>query len=414
MKKILIAIMMLIATSSVAFAAANPFSDVPRDHWSYDAVQQLADDGIIEGYGDSTYRGDRLMTRYEMAQATARAIANADAKHQVIIDKLSAEFSEELNNLGVRVSNLEKHADMVKWNGKVRYTYRSERFNGIKLNDNQLLLRLEPSIEINDNFTAHVRLDAYHNMKEDYDKEHENKVILQHVYVNGNFGKVNASLGKMPVNNSIIFNNDEDSFSGVKVGVLGKNSVELGAGRYSGKYADNLYFNGNGDTANYQFIQYKHNTGKFVGGAEFQALKSKNLESFAYTKNANKNHARVWGVNAKYAFDKNVAFSAVYSKNTSADYRNNAWQLQLDYKGINPERKNSYGVYAAYRNLGENTVFGSHFDAMRAGQKGFEVGAKYVPFKNVITSIKYFKGKNDSALNRNNAKTLFGRIEFLF
>ena len=40
-------------------AAANPFSDVPRDHWAYDAVTQLAADGVVEGYGDGTFRGDR-------------------------------------------------------------------------------------------------------------------------------------------------------------------------------------------------------------------------------------------------------------------------------------------------------------------------------------------------------------------
>ena len=66
---------LLVGTTSTAFAAANPFEDVPVDHWAYDAVAQLAADGVIEGYGDGTYRGDQAITRFEMAQMVARAMA---------------------------------------------------------------------------------------------------------------------------------------------------------------------------------------------------------------------------------------------------------------------------------------------------------------------------------------------------
>ena len=103
----------ILGGSGTVSAAANPFSDVPADHWAYDAVSRLAADGVIEGYGDGTYRGDKNITRYEMAQMIARAMAKSDvsAKNKALIDKLAAEFSDELNNLGVRVANLEKHAD---------------------------------------------------------------------------------------------------------------------------------------------------------------------------------------------------------------------------------------------------------------------------------------------------------------
>jgi len=66
---------MVSGAASIAFAAANPFEDVPADHWAYDAIAQLAADGVIEGYGDGTYRGDQEITRYEMAQMVARAMA---------------------------------------------------------------------------------------------------------------------------------------------------------------------------------------------------------------------------------------------------------------------------------------------------------------------------------------------------
>ena len=66
---------MVIGAASTTFAAANPFSDVPADHWAYDAVTTLANDGVIEGYGDATFKGSQKITRYEMAQMVAKAMA---------------------------------------------------------------------------------------------------------------------------------------------------------------------------------------------------------------------------------------------------------------------------------------------------------------------------------------------------
>ena len=66
MKKTLVSALttaLVVGAASTTFAAANPFSDVPRDHWAYDAVAQLAADGVVEGYGDGTFRGDRNITR---------------------------------------------------------------------------------------------------------------------------------------------------------------------------------------------------------------------------------------------------------------------------------------------------------------------------------------------------------------
>ena len=100
---------LVIGAASTTFAAANPFTDVPTGHWSYDAVAKLAQDGVIEGYGDGTFRGDKAITRYEMAQMVAKAMAKSDvsAADKAAIDKLAAEYSTELNNLGVRVGELE-------------------------------------------------------------------------------------------------------------------------------------------------------------------------------------------------------------------------------------------------------------------------------------------------------------------
>jgi hypothetical protein len=56
--------------------AADPSATVPFDHWAYDAVKQLCEKGVIIGYPDGSFKGDRAMTRYEFAMAISRLIEN--------------------------------------------------------------------------------------------------------------------------------------------------------------------------------------------------------------------------------------------------------------------------------------------------------------------------------------------------
>ena len=153
---------LLVGVTSTAFAATNPFEDVPADHWAYDAIAQLAADGVIEGYGDGTYRGNQEITRFEMAQMVARAMAKGGG-NKALLDKLAAEFADELNSLGVRVANLEKKVDNVKFTGTVRYRYITSRVNaeGVmkRTSDQYLTLRLEPSMKMNEHWTGHARID---------------------------------------------------------------------------------------------------------------------------------------------------------------------------------------------------------------------------------------------------------------
>ena len=97
----------MLLASGVSEAAQSPFKEVPQDHWAYDAVAQLAADGVLEGYGDGTFQGDKAITRFEMSKMVARAMAveqkkGVNAEDKALIEKLSAEFGDELKNLGVR------------------------------------------------------------------------------------------------------------------------------------------------------------------------------------------------------------------------------------------------------------------------------------------------------------------------
>lgn len=68
------------------------FPDVPANHWAYEAVSKLAGNGIVEGYPDGDFHGDRTMTRYEMAQVIYKALKKGGAVDQ----KLVKEFNKEI------------------------------------------------------------------------------------------------------------------------------------------------------------------------------------------------------------------------------------------------------------------------------------------------------------------------------
>ncbi len=110
MKKLALVLLMVAALTIPALA--NPFVDVPLTHWAYDAVQTLAAKGVVIGYPDGTFGGQRTLTRYEFAEATARLLAYVEQYGGIredveILSKLAVEFADELASLGVTVADLE-------------------------------------------------------------------------------------------------------------------------------------------------------------------------------------------------------------------------------------------------------------------------------------------------------------------
>ncbi|MDR3561028.1 MAG: S-layer homology domain-containing protein [Negativicutes bacterium] len=226
-----------LSIASTALAAdANAFSDVPANHWSYAAVNQLAKAGIVDGYGDKTFRGDKTITRYEMAAIVAKAVAKedkADDAQKAMIDKLAKEYSGELKGMNVRLSKLEQNS--VKVNGDVRVRYqgnwdaRDFQINSTTINHDpvqreQERVRLNVSAPINKDVDATVRLSA-----QSYDRE---DLPPWAGYTNGSFG----------------FDVAKVTFKNVLGGSaeLGRNTLTIG----QGLIADTP---GNFDSAKYSF-----------------------------------------------------------------------------------------------------------------------------------------------------------------
>ena len=423
MKKTMVAALaaaLTVGAASTTFAAANPFSDVPRDHWAYDAVTQLAADGVVEGYGDGTYRGDRNITRFEMAQMVAKAMAkeNVPVSDKALIDRLAAEFADELNNLGVRVSNLEKHADMVKFTGYLRYDYISDRHEKpnkdgkTKVNTDRVRFRLFPSAEVNDHWTVNARLDTQYFMN----KDDSSSMSLGRAYADGTYGKFNVKLGKMDLYSGADDGLTMDTaISGATVSFGNVVKAKIAAGRVSDDSVSHKDDRSNGtDTAaNYQGIDLTYGAGKLTAGAGYQKINNNVFKGLSsYTKNADSDKAHIWSVGGKYVFDKNVALKASYAKNTEADKYASARSFELDYKGAKKSDMGSWGAYVAYRHLGKYVSFAPTYNVLGNGQKGWAVGASYTLFKNVTTMAEYFRGKDIE--DNKKASKLFARVQFSF
>ena len=416
---------LVVGAASTTFAAANPFSDVPADSWAYDAVTTLAADGVIDGYPDGTYQGQNTMTRYEMAQIVARAMAKTDLEKadKALVDKLAAEFAEELDNLGVRVADLEKKSDNVKWGGELRYRY-YDIDRDSRLGDethNKVLFRLEPKAYIGDSgWTANARLDYEMNLSSD---ENNDGVEVDRAWVEGPLFGATVQAGRVPLFTAqgLMF---DDRISGGTI-AFGSDEFKttLAAGRYNRDHDDvdtTLGENVRDITAEYYGVQFDYTPNDNLAlNAGYTALTGidvnyfNNLDGMAKPAYGDDNTANIWYVGGKYAFDKNVAFVGEYAQNTDADDEDQAWTAELQYKGANVSDAGSWGMYAGYRQIEAYAAIAPTYDdIIGAGYKGAVVGAMYVPAENILATIEYFDG--EETYSGKDASKFFANVDFFF
>lgn len=413
---------LVVGAASTTFAAANPFSDVPADSWAYDAVTTLAADGVIDGYPDGTYKGQNTMTRYEMAQIVARAMAKTDLEKadKALVDKLAAEFAEELDNLGVRVADLEKKSDNVKWGGELRYTYTNVKDDAglpnVDNDGNELLFRLDPKAYIgNSGWTANARIDYTVDIDTD---SNGNDATVDRIYVEGPLFGATVQAGKLPVFTAQGLVMD-DPISGAQV-AFGSDvfNTTIAAGRYNETHESFGVKNGKDITAEYYGVQFDYTPNdKLAFNAGYTALNNVDVISNYGLPIPVTGDLGIWYAGGKYAFDKNVAFVGEYAKSDADDY-DTAWTAELQYKGADIADAGSWGMYAGYRSIDALSVIHQTYDdIIDAGYKGAVVGVKYVPAENILATVEYFDGKNIIADDLNmdsDASKFFGRVDFFF
>ena len=402
-KSLVLAMAMALGVTASAYAA-NPFSDVPADHWAYDAVNKLAAEGVVDGYPDGTYGGDKLMTRYEMAQIVAKAMAKG-----ANVDKLAAEFADELDSLGVRVANLEKKADNVKITGQIRASYKdvSGDQDG---HAGQLRSRFFVNGTINEDWTYTGR---FHNIQE-YDNETgDDDVYLNWAFVSGKVGGIKMDAGRQDFTYADVVDVRGD---GVKLAY--GNDVKV----------TGWVFKGNSD------LEMISDDRIYVAGVEtaFGAVDTAVRYYRADTEFDNEIvEVALSGEIAKDLTLRGSWFNGTVDDKAETlaggDVDTNGWLVGLSYGGAKASKVGSWGVYANYSDRPFATYLlptnmsgyaDSPYDktidaaATADGYKGFEVGANVTLAKNIVAGVKYFDLEEREG--NKDAQTLWSEVVFTF
>ena len=394
-KSLVLAMAMALGVTASAYAA-NPFSDVPAGHWAYDSINKLAAAGVIEGYGDATFGGDKLMTRYEMAQIVAKAMAKG-----ANVDKLAAEFADELDNLGVRVANLEKKADNVKITGQIRFrNVHDYKATGDK-DATTLRTRLWVNGQINDDW-------SYTGMLQNEQKFDDNTgnedTDLKRAYLNGKLGGLAVTAGRWDevANTGNIADLTGDGVKvsyGEKVKVWG---AALKANEATEAPADRVYLAGVNTT---------------IGVVDAYAMYAKgNGQVGGITGDDNKEIYNV-GASLDVAKDLNLAGEYMwgdkaYNEKVSKD----GWVATLSYKGAEAATPGSWGLSATYYDQPVNAVLAPTTDAEQflteGGYKGWGVTANYAFAKNIVGEVSYYD--TEAKASNSDKNLLYADLFFTF
>ena len=384
MKKQFAAIFAATAVLGVTTAfAANPFSDVTPDSWAYQAVSQLAAAGIVNGYPDGTFKGQNDITRYEMAQMVAKAMANQDranAEQQAMINRLADEFSNELNNLGVRVARLEDRVGNVKVTGDARLRYRDAEHAKSTVDARA---RLQFNAKVNDRTDAVVRVTSGSFELGDATNGGNANATIDRAYVNHKFGE----------------------------------HVSVMAGRFNQVIGGGLAFDGTFDGAQLNVgndkIMAQAAYGYMVSG-EFEGLTKEENVTNTYLSLTGKvgKHAMVGGFYNRFNADESD-YKNVYGFNADANYKkvwvggewlrasgadkSQAWTAGVGYGNYDIKKAGTWDVKGQYFNQKENApiVDSTWNQKYGADSKGWLATVDYALQNNVGLSAYYgFDWKN--------------------
>ena len=340
MKKILALAAVAALTAGVSAYAANPFSDVTADDWAYQAVSDLSAQGVVEGYPDGTFKGERNMTRYELAQIVARLMAKEDqlnAQQQATLDKLAGEYADELANLGVRVSNLEKKVGNISWSGDARMRYIASSSDKVA-DKYDGRIRLTVKGQVNDATYVQGRIAT--NMYFKDAGTDDGNTTMERLFVNHNFGeKTSVVLGRQDLT---VFGGLEydDAFDGAKLAYNdGKFDAYAAFGQLNAEKFDSedVAFGGLG----YDFGAAKLNAAYF----NFAGL-DKNTYKFD----------SIWGANLVVPVDNFSVFGEYWDSN--ADKADTTWQAGLGYSTLDAAKPGTFALNVAYNRVGAGAYLG--------------------------------------------------------
>ena len=425
MKKILALAAVAALTAGVSAYAANPFSDVTPDDWAFQAVSDLSVQGVVEGYPDGSFKGERNMTRYELAQIIARLMAKEDqlnAEQQATLDKLAGEYADELANLGVRVANLEKKVGNISWSGDARMQYQHHK--ALDLKDGKIQstdnaddwtgrMRINVSGQVNDQVSVEGRLATNMYFKNAGDDDGDTTMEKIHVVYQPtdafsiDLGRTSAGLSQTG-----IFMDDDGQYDGIVAAYdNGKFNLSAGYGRVGGGV----------DVGDVNLIDYHDYENWFVKAGTKVGDKV-DLSAF-YTQYASKSASKdladglttlglkskaanvaVWGVGAGVDLGGGFVLDGDYIKHAdNLTDKAAMWTAGLTYGEVDTDKVGSWSLGVHYVDADRLAYLGGvsawdmtdHLDySLWSGMKFWQAKAGVALQKNVeLDAYYYFGGK---------------------
>jgi len=430
---VMLTLIFILGIAGTAFAA-NPFSDVPAGHWAYSAVNRLAAAGIIDGMGDGTFQGERVMTRYEMAEFIARAIARQDkatAEQKALIDKLAQEFAGELQSIGVRVQRLEENANkiVISGNATVRYDHQSDVSKGATAYADRKYIGLD--------------INAVYNIDDGWAVGYESEWLRK-------FDDPSYSTGD---NQNMSAQHEQRYITSGKHFMVGKHFYAPGYGlALNGSIQGVQYTTGTDDLTAVVNLAHTSPTAKINGTMNKSAdLKTAELiwalnpsthirADYERVENVSNytGHTEYSGIGADTKLG-DLQLTAAVSKvdlDTDSSYDGKAYLAKLQYKAADKDVAHTGDFFVAYtklpveNTLDQNDIYTYNHDGSTAEKtnrdnyltnfKGTQVGFHYVPMKNTLVTVWYMTGKTieaDSTYNfaaGDSVKIVRAQAQFFF
>lgn len=394
--------------------AANQFSSIPLDHWAYQSIHKLHQEGIIEDLNNA----DRSLTRYEAAQIVARAMTKNASTPE--LKKLITEFTPELNSLGVRIARQESKVD-IGWEWLLQYR---SVFNGSKYmeptNDDFILrTRLSLNGRINNNWTSHIMLQNIQNMSSNSSgTSSESELSLLRAAATGQFDKLQVQVGRFAYfdKDAMIFNIE---INGIQFDYTAGNlKTTVSYGTSTAIPRSNMQTD----------LSSKANPGITTAGLalDWQASKRFALSGGFY------NHkiapigtyegvrVNVYDLMSMYQVN-DWKFSAMYlgaNKDIGRGDDRHGYTFRIAYGGFDFRKKGSYLLQANYFKFPTYTYYGSPYavedlGASLCGAKGINIVADYIVEENFRIRTAYTNATDLShKANRTTVYTIYAQFYF--
>lgn len=417
-KQVVCTLATALAVTSLSAFAANPFVDVPSDSWAYQSVVELADAGIIQGVDGQYFQGHRSITRYEAAEMVAKAMAHMDkasVEQRALINKLADEYADELNSLGVRVTNLENRVGNTRVFGDVFVRYRYQ--NGNKKDDSSwdTRFRIRAQGQVNDRtkVTAGVSTGFRPFASNGAASDESNNPYVDLAKVDYNFGGKNWELS---VGRNDVYRIGRDAyglqyFDALDGAELRYHNDKLAITTGYGKFKDGKKPGVDTIHASQAYSNAFSTSGLETGYGEIDAFfgggKAARSEAGVYYNRLHKTNDLAPEFFAKYvagyfvrgnygkwsalANYEHIGFNEGFKNVDGQDY-GDAWMGTLQYGKADFRTPGSWDAWLEYLDLDDGSFMGGNpftwrFSSDMDNQRSWGIGADYIVAKNLKFSV---------------------------